>query len=104
MKPDKPNSRQQPRNPALSLYEAIAEIQTIEEAKKFLLDLCTPAELQAMADRWLVVGPIQQGQSYRYIYDQTGVSMTTIGRVARTIGSGAGGYQLIYERLKENDG
>lgn len=82
------------------LFEAIAAIRDVDEAKKFFEDLCTPAELQSMADRWRVVGPIKQGIPYRAIYEQTGVSVTTIGRVARCLTHGEGGYNLIHERVK----
>ena len=50
------------------------------------------AELEAMADRWKVVPLLQQGVPYREIHERTGVSVTTIGRVARTLEHGAGGY------------
>ena len=82
------------------LYEAITAIRTVEEAKQFFEDLCTPTERQALYDRWRVVEPIKQGVPYRTIHDQTGVSVTTIGRVARCIHMGTGGYNLIFERIK----
>ena len=82
------------------LYEAIAAIRTPDEAKQFLNDLCTPAELRALSDRWRVVEPVDQGVPYRTIHEQTGVSVTTIGRVARYLNMGAGGYRLIFDRLK----
>jgi len=87
--------------PEHSLFEAVALIKNAQEARDFFIDLCTPAELQEMADRWLVVKPIKQGHSYRKIHQMTGVSVTTIGRVARFINHGNGGYNLIYERLKK---
>ena len=62
--------------------------------KAFLQDLCTPAELEAMTDRWRVVPLLQQGMPYREIHDLTLVSVTTIGRVARTLERGTGGYAL----------
>ena len=86
--------------PEASLYEAMALIKTAEEAMRFFQDLCTPAEIQAMADRWRVVDAIKAGKPYRQIYDETGVSVTTIGRVARCIMLGVGGYNVIYERLE----
>lgn len=82
------------------LYEAIAAIRDVEEAKKFFEDLCTPTERQSMADRWRVVQPIKDGIPYRTIYEQTGVSVTTIGRVARCLTQGTGGYNLIHVRVK----
>lgn len=82
-----------------AFFRAISLIRTPDEAKAFLQDLCTPAEIQAMMDRWRVVPLIKAGKSYRQIYQETGVSVTTIGRVARCLLLGEGGYDLIYERL-----
>lgn len=84
------------------LYEAIAVLKTPAEIKKFFKDLCTPTEIQAMADRWGVVDDIKAGKPYRQIYNETGVSVTTIGRVARCIILGEGGYRIAYERLAKN--
>jgi TrpR-related protein YerC/YecD len=93
-----------PRQEALAeraLFSAILTLKTVEECRAFFRDLCTPAELQALADRWAVVGLLQQGVSYREIHKQTGVSVTTIGRVARYLTNGNGGYQLAAARTKE---
>lgn len=86
------------------LYQALATIEDADTARRFLQDLCTPNELQAMVDRWAVVGPLMEGQSYRRIYQDTGVSMTTIGRVARFLAQGSGGYRAVYDKLQgQND-
>jgi len=82
-----------------SLFKAIALIKSEAEAAAFFEDICTPAERQAIADRWQVVPHLKAGKSYREIYDETGVSITTIGRVARCINLGTGGYNVIYERF-----
>jgi TrpR-related protein YerC/YecD len=82
-----------------ALCQALLTLRTVEECRDFLRDLCTPAELQALADRWTVVGLLQAGMAYREIAKQTGVSVTTIGRVARYLGSGNGGYELASKRL-----
>ncbi len=84
-----------------ALCQALLTLKSVEECRAFLRDLCTPAELQALADRWTVVGLLQAGMPYREIAKQTGVSVTTIGRVARYLGSGNGGYELAARRLGE---
>jgi len=84
------------------LYEAFLMLKTPKEVERFLNDLCTPAELQAIVDRWHVVGPIKEGVPYRTIYEQTGVSVTTVGRVARCLHEGAGGYDLIWDRMHKS--
>jgi TrpR-related protein YerC/YecD len=81
------------------LFSALLELRTIAEYRSFFQDLCTPAELQAMKDRWAVVELLEQGMTYRAIHDETGVSVTTIGRVARCLMDGAGGYRTAVDRL-----
>lgn len=82
-----------------ALARALAALDKPQEVQAFLRDLCTPAELEAMADRWRVVPLLRKGVPYREIYDLTGVSVTTIGRVARSLEHGAGGYAVAIERL-----
>ena len=81
-----------------SLCEALLAVRTPGEMRAFLRDLCTPAELEAMADRWRVVPLLLKGIPYRDIHDRTRVSVTTIGRVARTLEHGAGGYAKAAQR------
>ena len=83
------------------LMQAIILLQNANEAAQFFIDLCTPAELESMADRWQVVPLLRQGIPYRTIHEQTGVSVTTITRVARCLSFGTGGYQLIAERTEQ---
>ncbi|MGX9720247.1 YerC/YecD family TrpR-related protein [Stenotrophomonas nitritireducens] len=82
-----------------ALARAFAALERPQDVQAFLRDLCTPAELEAMADRWRVVPLLRKGVPYREIYDLTGVSVTTIGRVARSLEHGAGGYAAAIERL-----
>jgi TrpR-related protein YerC/YecD len=82
-----------------SLCAALLALRDGDEVRRFLRDLCTPAELQALVDRWRVVGLLRDGLTYRQINDQTGISVTTIGRVARFLGDGNGGYLVVAQRL-----
>lgn len=81
------------------LAEAMVRLRTTAQMRAFLEDLCTPAELEAMTDRWKVVPLLLDGVPYREIHDRTLVSVTTIGRVARTLDRGAGGYAAAIKRL-----
>lgn len=87
------------RAAARTLSEALLSLETPQEVKEFLEDLCTPAELEAMVDRWRVAQLLNQGYTYRDIRDLTEVSVTTIGRVARYIERGSGGYRTALRRL-----
>lgn len=81
------------------LFKALLALNTPAELEAFFTDLCTPAELEAMIDRWRVVPHLLRGEPYREIHDQTAVSVTTIGRVARTLQFGTGGYRRAYDRV-----
>ena len=100
MKHHDPAQKNQLKTAAKSLSEAFCSLQTPAEMRLFLEDLCTPAEIEAMADRWRVAQLLEQSLSYREIRDLTQVSVTTIGRVARYIELGAGGYRTVLGRFR----
>ena len=104
MKHHDPRHVQANRAARSSLAEALLAMATPEEMRALLKDLTTPAELEALVDRWRVVRYLDQGKPYREIHDLTGVSVTTIGRVARYLEDGNGGYRLALERIKEGAG
>lgn len=80
-----------------NLCRALLSMKGVAEMRSFLRDLCTPAELEALVDRWRVVPYLLQGVAYREIHERTAVSVTTIGRVARFLSQGNGGYQAAVE-------
>ena len=94
MKPNRNLSDRRQAQAEKALFTAIRSLRSVEECRDFFLDLCTPAELQALVDRWQVVEYLERGLPYRKIYDLTGVSVTTIGRVARFLTDGSGGNVL----------
>ena len=81
------------------LFKAVADIKTPEECRKFMRDLCTIAEIQAMAERWQVAKLLQKGLPYREIAKKTGASTATVTRVAQWLNHGEGGYKILLERL-----
>lgn len=89
----------------LSLSEALLMLKSSSECSNFLKDLCTPQELSAIKERWRVCQLLDRCDlSYREIHELTGVSLATIGRVARFLREESyGGYRLILERLKKGD-
>jgi len=102
MKPNRNATERQQARAENALFEAIISLETAAECRSFFKDLCTPAELQALVDRWQVVEYLQKGLPYRKIHDLTGVSVTTIGRVARFLTDGFGGYQTAIERTHQS--
>jgi TrpR-related protein YerC/YecD len=98
MKPNRNESERKQKRAEEALYGALLALKNTRELRSFFEDLCTPAELQALVDRWQVVEYLQKDLPYRRIHDLTGVSVTTIGRVARCLTDGAGGYQKAIDR------
>jgi TrpR-related protein YerC/YecD len=98
VKSNRPITPRQEQLHERALYGAMLELQSVDEMRSFFRDLCTPAELQAMADRWAVVELLERQLPYREIHRLTGVSVTTIGRVARYLVAGNGGYRAVTQR------
>ena len=66
------------------LCSALLTPGNVPEMERLLLDLCTPAEIRTLAERWHVARLLDGTKlSYREIHDATGVSTTTVVRVAR---------------------
>lgn len=83
-----------------TLYEVLASQKDPSACESFMKDLCTPAELQAMQGRWLVCQMLayEPAKSYAQIHQETGVSITTIARVARFLKQEPnGGYRSHLE-------
>jgi TrpR-related protein YerC/YecD len=81
------------------LFQAILSLETRTEMEHFLRDLCTLAELEAMAQRWAVAKQVDRGIPYARIAERTGASTTTVTRVAHWLRHGEGGYRLALQRL-----
>lgn len=96
-------AKQTQRQRKNELYQVINHLHCRTEVQKFMEDLCTPAELQAMADRWQVVKLLAQQQSYRTIHHHSNVSLTTISRVARAMHQPQSGYVLALKKEQVSD-
>jgi TrpR-related protein YerC/YecD len=85
------------------LCDALLQLRSADEVRRFLRDLTTPGELAALAERWRVARLLDEGgKSYREIAAETGSSTTTVTRVARFLTQeDHQGYRLVLDRLKE---
>jgi TrpR-related protein YerC/YecD len=81
------------------LLATILRLESLEEAQRFFRDLCTLAELEAMAHRWQVAKLVDEGLPYHEVSRRTGASTTTVTRVAHWLRHGEGGYRLALDRL-----
>ena len=86
-----------------ALATALASLRSPAEARALLADLCTPAEVHSLAERWQVARLLDAGKlTYREIHEATGVSTTTIVRVARFLRQEDNrGYRLLLDRSKD---
>ena len=88
-------------NPAM--YRAILSLKTEEECRKFMEDLCSITEIMAMEQRFEVAKLLNEGLIYNAIMEQTGASSAIISRVNRSLQYGAGGYGIVFDRLRETE-
>ena len=88
------------------LCRALLTPRTPEEMARLLADLCTPAEVRTLAERWHVARLLESSDlSYRDIHDATGVSTTTIVRVARFLRQEPHqAYRLAMDRIGDGNG
>ena len=85
------------------LYKAILTLETEEECYTFFQDLCTIPELRSMDQRYEVATLLSQGLIYNDILERTGASSATISRVNRSLIYGAGGYESVLEKMREQE-
>ena len=90
-----------PRND--KLYEAILSLKDVEECKQLFEDLCSISELMATEQRYQVASCLHKGMIYNDILAETGASSATISRVNRSLQYGKGGYEIVFQRLGEQD-
>ncbi|HVY67820.1 MAG TPA: YerC/YecD family TrpR-related protein [Patescibacteria group bacterium] len=82
-----------------SLFKAILRLKNLTEARSFFRDLLTPAEIAEFASRWEAAQLLAEQVPYVIISRRTGLSSTTIARIAKWLKQGRGGYRLMLQRL-----
>ena len=87
----------------INLNKAILLLKNKNEVNDFLKDLCTPAELKALEERWSVAQLLYENTlSYREIATKLETSTTTVTRVARFLSNEPyQGYKKILKRIKK---
>jgi TrpR-related protein YerC/YecD len=83
------------------LADTVLTLRTREEAKRFLRDLCTLGELEALAHRWQIVRLLDQKLPYLEIAGRVHSSTATVTRVSQWLRHGAGGYELALARSRK---
>lgn len=85
------------------LFNAILQLEDIDECYDFFEDLCTVQELRSLSQRIVVAKMLSEKSVYTDIVNETGASTATISRVNRSLQYGCDGYDKIFERLKANE-
>lgn len=81
------------------LFRGILTLENVDECYTFFSDLLTVQELATFSQRLQVAGLLAQGNTYEAIEKQVSVSSSTITRINTELHYGAGGYQMVLERL-----
>ena len=80
------------------LVTALLAMRSADELKRFLRDLCTLSELEALSHRWQTARLVDEGVPYHEIAERVPTSTATVTRVAQWVRHGAGGYRLALGR------
>ena len=81
------------------LFQAILELENIDECYKFFEDIATITELKAISQRIQVAKMLREKRVYTEIAEATGASTATISRVNKCLNYGQGGYDLVLDRI-----
>ncbi|HEY9458749.1 MAG TPA: YerC/YecD family TrpR-related protein [Gaiella sp.] len=82
------------------LADAVVSLRTRDEAQRFLRDLCTLPELEALTHRWQTALLLEQGLPYVEIAERVPTSTATVTRVAQWLRHGTGGYRIALDRAR----
>ena len=87
----------------INLNKALLLLKNKNEVNDFLKDLCTPAELKALEERWSVAQLLYENTlSYTEIATKLETSTTTVTRVARFLSNEPyQGYKKILKRIEK---
>ena len=85
------------------LVKALLSLENADECYRFMEDLLTMREIRDLSQRLEVAQLLRQKATYNDIVEKTGVSTATIGRVNRALTYGTGGYEMILDKLKEDE-
>lgn len=84
------------------LAKAVLTLKKDEELLGFFRDLLTLDELEEISRRWQAVELLDKGKTYREIAESTGLSTTTVTRIAHWLEHGEGGYKKALENMKKH--
>ena len=85
------------------LLDAILTLKDRNECYTFFEDICTVNELLSLSQRFEVAYMLRKQKTYLDIAEKTGASTATISRVNRSLNYGNDGYDMVFERINEEE-
>ena len=85
------------------LAKAFLALESEEDCYRLFEDLFTIREVQDLSSRMEIAQMLREKVTYNDIVEKTGASTATIGRVNRALNYGAGGYQLVFEKIDSKE-
>lgn len=84
------------------LIAGVLSLKNANETGRFLRDLMTEFEINEFANRLEAASLLSQDVQYNAIIEDTGLSSTTIARIAKWLKGSLGGYRLILSRISHH--
>ncbi len=84
------------------LFDAVLSLKTKEECYSFFEDVCTVNEIISLSQRIAVAKMLREGYTYLEISEKTGASTATVSRVNRSLIYGSDGYEIVFNRLRND--
>lgn len=69
----------------------------------FFEDVCTVNEILSLSQRFEVAKMLKEEKNLFEISEKTGASTATISRVNRSLNYGNDGYDMVFERMEEQE-
>ncbi|MCA9494404.1 MAG: helix-turn-helix domain-containing protein [Myxococcales bacterium] len=85
------------------LLTVLAATTDTDELATLLSDLLTPAEIEALSERWHIVRRLHQGMAQRAVAEELQCSVTTVSRGARQLRYGTGALARAFARIDGED-
>ena len=77
------------------LYRVLVSLESVEDCRALLEDLCTRKEVEQMAQRIRAARLLKKGKTYQQVIAETDISSATLSRVSRCLQYGSGYRKLL---------
>ena len=78
-----------------NLYQVLLKLETMEDCKVLLEDLCTRKEVANMAERLYAAQLLLEGKIYNQVISETSISSATLSRISQCVQYGKGYSALL---------